>query len=877
MRSWHQAWLGSVVLFTGTTTHAAQDAPPTKSTVAGAVRSAMTMASGAPVELNIEAQPIGDALNEFGRQTGLHVVLYSALGKGLHSPRLVGSYTVSAALARLLENSGLRYEPLDDRTVAILPLSGATAENADDAATDYPPARPAGGAEAGERLRLAQAPTQSAAQPGEASLEEVVVTSKVVFTQNDAFGATKMGLAVKDTPQTVMVVTSDMMDFSGMRSFNDFYNLDPSGGPDHTTDGYPRNYYRGFRQQGNNAIRVDGFRMPGNIDLDLATFDRFEVIKGPTSTLYGQNSIAGTLNAVSKVPQQRFGTDLRLEAGEFGDYRLDADVTGSLAGQDAWSYRLIGAYQDGDTFFDFSGERRKLLSASLQYAPSDATRFILATTYQKNRITMQWGSPLQLAGNGTADAAERARTEGLKIPDVPRSRYYGMPWNYADTEAMFVRLQGEHTFGNDWKLRAHAQYSDLTRQGQRFSPTGPYDQDGFAYWVAMYGNDEQSGLYGGEINLFGTVEALGREHTLFFGVDHSEIRKDQLNGYEDVSFGYEDSAFNIFAPDYTAFQPHASVREFSGRDDYGERSELSGATVQAILNPADKVRVLIGGRYSRDTLFSRIREGAVPGGSSGPYTTIADVDFEELVYQAGLTYELTPALNLYASYGETFDPKTDRVFVEDDPAGRLIAPEKGLNYEIGLKGGPSRELSFGLALFQMERTNISQADVLHPGYSVAIGTQRSRGVELTTQGRVTPAFNVFASVAYLDAQFTEGEYAGLQPANAPKFGASVFGSYEILNGGLKGLGFGFGVVHKSGRTTFDQGWSAAPARPVNFDFGSFTEVDGRIFYSRDRWMYALEATNLFDEKYYSSAFTYLRTGVEVNPPRMLRASLRYRF
>ena len=63
MRSWHQAWLGSVVLFTGTTTHAAQDAPPTKSTVAGAVRSAMTMASGAPVELNIEAQPIVDALN----------------------------------------------------------------------------------------------------------------------------------------------------------------------------------------------------------------------------------------------------------------------------------------------------------------------------------------------------------------------------------------------------------------------------------------------------------------------------------------------------------------------------------------------------------------------------------------------------------------------------------------------------------------------------------------------------------------------------------------------------------------------------------------------------------------------------------------------
>ena len=214
-------------------------------------------------------------------------------------------------------------------------------------------------------LSGAAALAQEAARPADEQIEEVVVTSHVIFTENDAYGATKMGLALKDTPQTVTVVTADMIDFAGMKTFNDFYKVDASGGTAHTFDGFPRNYYRGFRQQGINAIRVDGFRMPGNIDLDFAVFDRFEVIKGPTSTLYGQNSIGGTLNAVSKRPQDKFHGELALEGGQFDEIRADVDLTGPI--NDQWSYRLIGAYDDAGSFLDFANDELKLASMSLQY------------------------------------------------------------------------------------------------------------------------------------------------------------------------------------------------------------------------------------------------------------------------------------------------------------------------------------------------------------------------------------------------------------------------------------------------------------------------------------------------------------------------------
>jgi iron complex outermembrane receptor protein len=679
----------------------------------------------------------------------------------------------------------------------------------------------------------------------------------------------------------VNIVTSDLMDFASMEAFDDFYKVDASSSSGHAIDGFPTMFYRGFRQQGDNAVRMDGFRLPGNIDLDLAMFDRFEVIKGPTSTLYGQNSIGGTLNAVSKAPQQRFGARVDLEAGEHDDYRIDVDLTGPLAAREAWSYRLVGTYKDSDSFFDYVNKEVKLLAPSVSFRPSDSTRLLLRVAYQEVSDRFHRQPALQLRGDGAGGLIDRIVDEGLQIVDAPRSRFYSMPWNHDEREAFFAQFQGEHDLDGGWTLRLHAQHNEVDQWVNGFYVGGPIDLNGVVYYNEIFASDLHSELDGAEVNLFGDVEMFGRAHTIFLGVDYNRIRRTGLYDFgSNFGQGFSGSVFNVFAPDYTAVAPQVPYEDGYGYcGDSRNETKLFGATVQLILKPTDRLSVLLGARHTRDELLEVYRDAAGPFSNvalAEPYTGI-DAEFSEEVFQGGVTFALTDAVNAYASYGETFEGQFGRVASEEAPEGHPIDPQEGTNYEVGLKGELSKDLSFNVAAFDMRRSNISQADIGNPGFVVPLGTQQGKGVELGLQGRLLPQLSVNASAAYLAAEYIDGEFEGLQPVNTPKLGFSVFGSYEVLEGALKGVGFGVGLVHKRDFVGFDAEWTREAGQPVTFDFGDFTEVDARVSYELERWSFTLSATNLFDEEYYSQSADYLWFLTNVNPPRTFRARASYRF
>jgi TonB-dependent siderophore receptor len=824
------------------------------------------------VNLNIQPQKVSTALIELSNQAAIQVLMPGLVGDEQSSPGVQGSMTLERALQELLRGTSLSFRITGDNVVGIETAAVSTRVNKQ--SNDYLP------------VAYTQAQPQPQSQEtNDEPLQEVVVTSRIKFLENDAFGASKMGLPLIETPQTVSVVTADVIKFAQMRTFEDFYKVDASGGSSHAVDDFPRNYYRGFRQQGNNAIRVDGFRMPGNINLDLALFDRFEVIKGPTSSLYGQNSVGGTLNAVSKLPQNRTGVEFGLEIAEFDTYRADIDLTGAIANSDAWSYRFIGVYEDSKSYLDFAGDDTRVLSPSIQFKPSDATTFNLRLVYQESDLIQHFAPALQLAGNGTStDPLERVLAEGLKVADVTRSRFYGMPWNNARTTAKFAQFQGEHVFANEWTLRTHAQANKVKYGSDALFVQGPFDQDGFAYLAYAYGQDEEASLYGAEVNLFGKVELFEREHTVFFGLDFNRLENERRLGNEVIFKGYADSIFNTFTPDYAAVEPFSVLDDYSYLYDTDNDDSLFGATVQLIAKPTDRLSALFSVRYSRDTLKTRERNGISPaegGINQTPFALINDETFNEVVFQTGITYEVAESTNVYISYGETFEPSVDRVFISRSPSTGVVSatipPEEGTSYEVGLKSNPNPDLSFSFALFELERSNISQPDRVNEGFNLPLGTQRSRGAEFGLQGKLLPELSLYLSMAYLDAEFIDGDFAGLSPENAPRFGISAFGSYEILEGPLVGLGFGLGVVHKQGRETFDEGWTRDSGQPVVFDFGDFTEVDARIFYAHGPWDYALSVSNLLDEKYYSPAFTELDFAVHVNPARTASFAVTYKF
>lgn len=809
------------------------------------------------VVVSIESQPLQEALRQVGEQTGVQVLFRSedVSIRGVITPRVAGELSARDVLERLLKDSGLKYEFINERTVRITSASASGASLTDREAF-------------GDAVRLAQSDSQARSSDSNRSdvddseLEEVVVRA-IQFRYEEVESANKMPMSVKDTPQSVKVVTQDLIDFAGIRKFDDIYKIDASTGAVHTGDHYPRQYYRGFEgNSAGNTIKIDGFRATDEVSLDLATFERFELVKGATSTLYGQNSIGGTLNAISKMPRDSFGGEVALEVGSFDHYRGDLDFYGPITADGNLSYRLIGAYQDANSYIDFARDDRVVIAPTIKYAISENTSIIARVNYQRFEFAPYFGFGAQFLGDDLSDPSQLT-PENFRIPDVPRSRTGNAPSNDALKETSVEQLLLDHKFGS-WKLRASAQHARTTADNNGVLMFGT-DAAGLTDTLA-YARDLEQDSYSAEVNLFGDVEILGRDHTLFFGLDYASLEREVFSGSGEYLAG-ADSGFSILVPDYSLLSIPATGADYPSVFGLAGDHELYGFSVQALLRPADQWIVTIGGRYSKDIEATRFSCCAT-GEPFGPEEELKE---DSITYQVGVTYAITPRLNLYISRGTTFEPQSGLT-----ANGSSIDPEEGFANEIGLKGETyDRKISYSLAIFDMERTNIAQG-VPGTSFVAPVGTQRSQGVELDIRGEVMPGLEIYGSFAVLDAEYIEGEFEGVQPANAPKLGLSVFTSYQIQTGQLRGLGFGVGAVHKAGRETNDFFFGYGNNTPIEF-LDDFTEVDVRAFYALRSWQFELAASNVLNEKYYSNPAGRLALGFQSNPSRQVMGSARYRF
>jgi TonB-dependent siderophore receptor len=699
-------------------------------------------------------------------------------------------------------------------------------------------------------------------------LEEVVVRG-LVFKYDTVETANKMDLSIKDTPQSVKIITADMLDFSGVTEFEDAYKLDAGATTSHSQDQFVTTYFRGFRVDSSSAVKVDGFRMSGYPTLDLAPFERFEIIKGAVSTIYGQAPIAGTLNAVSKKPRKDFGGEFSMEGGNYGHVRGEADVYGGLNSDGSLSGRLIASYTDQDSFLDFAYGKHLVIAPSVRYEFTPQTSITLLLQYQDAEFMPSFGFGVQDLGGDPDDPANYV------IPNVPRSRLAANPDSRSERDVLFNRAVIEHHFHNDWMLRANLQQTkvDVANDGTYASTIDP---DGFTS-AYMYMRDASDEVYSGEVNLFGDIELGGREHTLFFGVDYFEQTEKQIGNFA-FAIDPDGPGFDIFDPDYSAFLPlPQSIADYdpAGLFNIARRTEEYGITTQAILHPTERLTFILGARYSHADVSDIFTTSLDPSPPFGPDNTFTA---QAWTFNAGTTFALTDDVNIYASYGESFTPRNDFAFDPNDPSGPGISvgPEEGEAYEIGLKGEIGDALLWSAAVFDIARTNISEADLLNPPFVLLRGKQRARGFEADLQGELKPGWDVYLSVALLENEFEEGEFDGFKSMLAPKVGVSLFSSYEFETGSLSGFGFGGGIVYKQ-RDDF-RSFDIAFGQTFGGDLlGDVMEVDARVFYKRDHWNFQLAATNLFDDTYYSPENNSLFLGLSVNPGRQVIGKVTYEF
>lgn len=585
---------------------------------------------------------------------------------------------------------------------------------------------------------------------------------------------------------------------------------------------------------------------------DVAGIERIEVLKGPAAAVLGRGEPGGTVNLVTKQAElgRTFGS-VSAQYGSFDRVRAEADLNLALA--DGLTARLIGYGETGDTFRDFVDQRRWGFLPSVGLAIGDRTRVTYDFEYSRVETPFDRGIVVL---NGDFDT-------------VPFTRFLGEPGDGDHVaRATGHQLRVQHDLGNDWSVLVGASLRDTLLTG--FSSDAelvPSRQQVFRDGRSL-SRQRRSRRYDSRqwvirAELSGEFETGALRHRVLIGADHDQFDNDQqfgrfrpppLSGNPSQQAG---NIIDILDPVYGRF-PLPTPGPQNDRLDV-QRS--SGFFVQDQISLTDRLQVRIGGRYDDVSLRTLNRlTGIDSQRSAGRFSP-----------QAGIVYELSAPLTLYAAYGEGF-----RANIGTDVNGAIFDPETSISTELGVKlsalGG---RLNGTLAVFQLDKANVLASDTGNPGFSVAIGKARSRGVEFDLAGQLPGNVDVLFSYAYIDA---EARSTLLEPnfnfqirpgdplINIPDHTFNAQASKRFAVAGADAM-LGAGVQYVGERSGETGTAFTLPAHTLVRVFGEFAPVPGITVFAA--------VQNLFDARWYANSYAPL--WVQPGAPRTASIGLRGQF
>jgi len=780
-----------------------------------------TLAQAAPVALSQPAQPLADALQSFARASGLQVNYDPAALVGKRAPALAGRMEPDVALQRLLAGSGLAASVSGSvATVAPVATQAAAGSVALDATT----------ISADDGSLTGRATTEGTRS----------------YTTGAMSTSTGLPLSIRETPQSVSVITRQRMEDQGMTDLNDVVRYAP--GVTLRKFGGDRQEFlsRGFRIDN---VMYDGlpttagtFTLDSLSSADLSIYDRVEVVRGATGLMTGAGDPSATLNLVRKRPTAFPQVSVTTSAGSWDRYRTEVDASNKLNEAGTLRGRAVAAYEDGNSFQDVRERKRQTFYGVLEADLSDATTWTIGASKQREDKTSDWGS-LPSGPNG----------ENLHLS---RSTFLSGDWAYWDQDNYTLFSDITHTFDNGWKAKLAAQqvwansdtYSNyLTSTAADFSYSSVSD---FGTASGAYRTDsDQLNI---DASVSGPFQLMGREHELMAGVSRRQDKFYQRGGYSGATpvdiYNFRPSS--IPKPAKDTLTPYASKNTTTEEAIYAA----------ARFNPIDPLHVIVGGRvswYDFDNLYS-------------------DNDYKatrEVTPYAGIIYDLNDTYSVYASYTEIFKPQS-----EQNSGGSVLEPMTGKSYEIGLKGAYfDGALNASVALFDTIQENraylpANQATFC-PGYPAqscysAAGEVRSRGIDAEISGQLTPNWQASAAYTLVLSQYTKDvtyedhRFAPEQPKHLFKAATS----YQ-LTGSLSNWRIGGDLQAQS--ETFQR---VGTGEAKQDSYALVGLMAGYRF--NEHWDGRVNFNNIFDEKYWQGIPTGTGSGT-YGDPRNVMLSLKW--
>jgi outer membrane receptor for ferric coprogen and ferric-rhodotorulic acid len=595
-------------------------------------------------------------------------------------------------------------------------------------------------------------PDSSASTDSHALTKQVVTgTQQQGFSARENSTATKLDLSLRHTPQSVSIISSDLLKAFQLDDINQALALTP--GIQVEKPETDRIYYssRGFDIT---QFQLDGMGMPlsnNNIygDIDTAMFERIEVLRGANGLTAGAGNPSATINFVRKRPTEELEANVTASVGSWNKARLVGDVSGAIS--DNVRGRAVLVKEDKESYLDRYEQDKALGYGVLEIDLTDRTLLTLGHSTQSNKTNgALWGALPLTYSDGTATNYDRSTSSAAD-------------WSYFDTTEQRSFAEVSQVLNNGWSIQGSLNYVELETDSYLFYVAGnpsPVDQSGvLAAYASEYDLNEWQSM--AEVYASGPFQAFGQVHELVVGSSYSKVKVFQNSLYDATTVAGFSDPTALTQIDLTTFDGNYPAPVFNIPGGGGAWEETEKAVyATGKFQVSESNLIIAGARASK-----WVSKGEAYGSDRGSDDSIV------LPY-LGLIHDLNDQLSTYVSYTETFLPQS-----EMDASLERLAPKTGRNFELGLKAEFS-SLNATVAAFSTAQDNVATFSETINAVDVYTGEDgiTSQGIELDLAGKIGDNTSISTGGTILSIQDANGQKTNLY---TPEKTANLAVSYQL--------------------------------------------------------------------------------------------------
>jgi catecholate siderophore receptor len=645
--------------------------------------------------------------------------------------------------------------------------------------------------------------------------QSVEVTGHLPYRAEASTTATRTVTLLRDVPQAVTVVTQSLMADQSMQSMADVVRYMPGIGMGQGEGNRDTPIFRGNSSTAD--FFVDGIRDDVQYFRDLYNVDRVEALKGPNAMIFGRGGAGGVINRSTRQADWSTVREATIQGGSYDNRRATIDLGSALT--EMFAARVTGMYEN-------SGSYRKGVSLE-RYGINPTVGFAV-----RSNTVLRFGYE-HFHDNRTADRG--IPSSGNRPVATSASTFFGDP----DASTTFATVNAfaavvDHKFASGLVLRNRTRYAGYDKFYQNVYPSDAVNAVGLAP-ISAYNNATQRQNFFNQTDLNITRSTGSVKHSLIIG---AEIGRQVTDNFRNTGF------FTSISPATTSVMVPVAVPTIS-----------LPVTFQQNASDADNHGVAkIGAFYAQDQVIFTPQVQAVVGLRYDQFNVDfhnnrTSTDFtsnDRLVSpRLGVIYKPIEPVSIYTSYSLAYVPRAGDQLSSLSLTNEALDPEKFTNYEVGTKWDPRPDLSFAVAVYQLNRTNIVIPDPLDVTRSLLVDGQRTKGLELSLAGNISEAWSVMGGYAYQDGKITR-TLSPAAPAGAV-LGQLPAHSFSLWNrcNFARVWGVGLGIIHRTDMFTSTDNTVVLPG---------FTRVDGALFLTVNRHLRGqVNVENLLDDDYFAYA------------------------